>query len=429
MLDRTVPPETRPFGRLALPEMKRVTLDNGIKLNVYDHSFQDVSELLVLAPGGVVDAKGSPVASMLVPVMLDGSRLYPDSALSDMLEFNGAKVVPSISDHFTAVSLRMLNSHWDKLLPVYADMLFSPQISERSVDTCRRRVAQGAAIAMQRVEYKAQKALRELAYGQSHPKACMDTPESVEAVRREELYAWHRRVFADNLAGVELFLSGRVTPGMIDDINRSFGTLDIDPSRLCPPYIKPFDTTAPSECFVDSPGALQSAVRVAIPSIPRSHPDYIMLRCAVVALGGYFGSRLMTNIREDKGYTYGIQAGLLGAPEGTFMEVQTSADNAYVDSVLEEIRREIARLQTGDFTTQEMERLRQYLMSNLAQHLDTAFSIAACHVTERISFTGPDYFERQFRVISEMTPESLGDAARRHLSLDKEIVVVAGDRS
>lgn len=428
MLDRITPPEVRPFGHLSLPTMERIALDNGIVLNVYDHSFQDVSELMFLTPGGVVDAMGSPVASMLVPVMLDGSLMYPGGALSDILDFNGAKVLPSVSDHFTGVSLRMLNSHWEKLLPVYADMIFSPQLDDHAVDTCRHRMAQSAAIAMQRVEYKAQKAVRELAYGADHPKAVMDTPQSIEAVSREEFLKWHNRIFSCNLSGAELFLSGRVTAPMIDGINRIFGSVAVDSESVTPPYIRPFDTVAPSYRFVESQGALQSAIRVAIPSIPRSHPDYIMLRCAVVALGGYFGSRLMSNIREDKGYTYGIQAGLLGSPEGTVMLVQTSADNAYAEAVVDEIRNEIRRLHSGDFTDEEMNRLRQYLMSMLAQHLDTAFSISACHVTERISFTGPDYFSRQVDVISSMTPDALCDVARRHLPLDKEIVVIAGSK-
>jgi predicted Zn-dependent peptidase len=167
---------------------------------------------------------------------------------------------------------------------------------------------------------------------------------------------------------------------------------------------------------------------VGIPSIPRSHPDYIMLRCAVVALGGYFGSRLMANIREDKGYTYGIQAGLLGSPEGTLMAILTSADNSYVDAVLTEIRAEIERLYTGDFSADEMERLRNYLMTSLAQQLDTAFSIASYHITERVSFTGRDYFARQFDVISAMTAESLAEVARKHLPIDQMIVAVAGEK-
>ncbi len=425
--DRSVPPVVRPFGHLALPPMERIKLDNGLALNVYDHSHQDVSELIFLAPGGVAEAMGSPVASMLVPVMLDGSMNYPDGKLADIFEYNGAKTIPSVSDHYTGSALRMLNSHWSHLLPVYADMIFSPQFSNQAVDTCKLRMAQNAAIAMQRVEYKAQAKLKELAYGVEHPKAVMEIPESIEAVSRQDFIDWHRHLINDGLAGTELFLSGRVSPAMVEEVNRVFGSIRIDHSLSCSPNIVPFTPEAPAECFVKSPGALQSAIRLAIPSIPRTHPDYILLRCAVVALGGYFGSRLMANIREDKGYTYGIQAGLLGSPEGTIMLVQTSADNAYVDGVLRETRHEIERLYSGDFDAGEMERLRQYLMSSLAQNLDTAFSITSYHITERVSFTGPDYFSRQFDVISSMTPEALGEVARRHLPLDKAIVVVAGD--
>ena len=142
----------------------------------------------------------------------------------------------------------------------------------------------------------------------------------------------------------------------------------------------------------------------------------------VAAFGGLLDQKPRVPAR-----TYGIQAGLLGSPEGTIMLVQTSADNAYVDGVLRETRHEIERLYSGDFDAGEMERLRQYLMSSLAQNLDTAFSITSYHITERVSFTGPDYFSRQFDVISSMTPEALGEVARRHLPLDKAIVVVAGD--
>jgi predicted Zn-dependent peptidase len=428
MLDRVTPPEVKPFGHLTLPDMERVTLDNGIVLNIYDHSFQDVSELSLLLPGGIVDAKGSMVAQMLTQVMLDGSRKYPGSALSDALDFNGAKVTPSITDHHTTMSLRLLNSHWAQLLPVFADMIFAPEFSQRAIDTCKQRAAQGLEIAMQRVETKVQKVFRELCYGESHPKAHIDTPDDINATTREDFTAWHSQVFRQNLAAAELFLSGRVTQEMIADVNRVFGSIKLDDAMPASPYIVPAAPTAPANRFVESPGALQSAIRVGIPSIPRSHPDYIMLRCAVVALGGYFGSRLMANIREDKGYTYGIQAGLLGSPEGTLMAILTSADNSYVDAVLTEIRTEIERLYTGDFSDDEMERLRNYLMTSLAQQLDTAFSIASYHITERVSFTGRDYFSRQFNVISAMTAESLAEVARKHLPIDQMIVAVAGKK-
>lgn len=428
MLDRTTPPPVRPFGHLTLPSMERIVLPNGIVLNVYSHAHQDVAQLYVLTPGGVVDADGSPMAAMLTSVMLDGSKAYPDSTLSDLFDYNGAKITPSITDHYTGLSLRTLNSRWSDVLPAFTDMLFAPQLSEHAVDISRRRMAHGADVAMQRVEFKAKKAIRQLAYGPTNPKAVMTTPELVLSTTRDDLVAWHQRLYSDSLAGMELFLSGRITPAMVDDVARIFGSLTVDPSRLHKPLIVPFEPTAPAREFVLSPGALQSAIEVAIPTIPRSHPDYIMLRCAVVALGGYFGSRLMANIREDKGYTYGIQAGLLGSPEGTVMHIHTSADNAYVEGVLTEIRAEIERLYTGDFTPDELDRLRKYLMSDLAQNLDTAFTITSCHILERVSFTGPDYFSRQFDTINSITPQSLADVARRHLPLDKLIIAVAGDK-
>lgn len=163
-----------------------------------------------------------------------------------------------------------------------------------------------------------------------------------------------------------------------------------------------------------------------MPAIDRNHPDYIVLRLLVMALGGYFGSRLMSNIREDKGYTYGINSYLLGYPEGGLIGISSSTDNSTADALIEETIGEIKRLSKGDFTEDEIARLKQHAMSTLASSLDSSFDIMEYYINGLVAFIPSNYFEEQVKAVKSLTPELLTRVAREHLSLDRLNIAVAG---
>ena len=146
-----------------------------------------------------------------------------------------------------------------------------------------------------------------------------------------------------------------------------------------------------------------------------------------MAIGGYFGSRLMMNIREDKGYTYGISASLNGRPEGSSVDIMTSTDTANVEPLVDEVFREIRRAARQPFSVDETDRLKSYAASQLASMLDTPFDIMDYHITLRAAFIGTDdYFKCQLHAINEITPARLGELASRYLSADDFSIVVAG---
>ena len=181
--------------------------------------------------------------------------------------------------------------------------------------------------------------------------------------------------------------------------------------------------------IVDKPGAIQAAVSMAIQAIGRNHPDYLALRVLCTVLGGYFGSRLMSNIREDKGYTYGINAFLSGREQDGFVGVSTECDVHYTWQLIDEVKYEMQRLRDQLIPEAELALVRQYMLSDQVKTLDTPFSLASYVASTLLYGVYPEYFNRQIETILNITPQRLQQVAQAYLDLDRLRIVIAGDKS
>lgn len=146
-----------------------------------------------------------------------------------------------------------------------------------------------------------------------------------------------------------------------------------------------------------------------------------------MALGGYFGSRLMSNIREKKGLTYGISALLLGDREGSHATITAQCDNGYAGRVVEEIRNEIKALADNPPSGDELERMRLHAVSDSLEALDTPFSIMKVIVSQYAVGMPDNYFQRQQEVIASIDSDTIGEMARRYLSADSLRISIAGN--
>ncbi len=173
-------------------------------------------------------------------------------------------------------------------------------------------------------------------------------------------------------------------------------------------------------------GAFQDAIAAGMPGPDRSHSDYIALRLTVMALGGYFGSRLMLNIREEKGLTYGINAALMGTPEGSMLNIAAQCDGRSTDTVISEIGAEMRRMVTDPPTGEELRRLKLHASTDLAEILDTPTSIMGYYANRLYVGTPDDYFERQQKAIETLSPDIISEMAARYLDPSRLTIVTAG---
>ncbi|MDE6651630.1 MAG: insulinase family protein, partial [Paramuribaculum sp.] len=208
--------------------------------------------------------------------------------------------------------------------------------------------------------------------------------------------------------------------------NRTFGSVkdETDTLKL---KIVPF---SPAEAdfheHIKVENSVQTALDVSIPSISRSHPDYLALRLAVMALGGYFGSRLQQNIREDKGLTYGISAALLGRPEGSSISVRTSCNHDYLTKVREEIFKEMLKMSAEPMTREEIKRLKLAEIGSLMDVTDSPESIIGFHRTIYSENLHSDYFAQRIEAVNRIEAEDIMRVAAAYFLPEKAISVSAG---
>ncbi len=424
MLDRSRPPKTKGFGHLQIPRPRILRLDNGIPLTVIDQGSQEVNRLTMMWNGGSFDVD-SPCALMLAANLLrEGSRNLSSAEIAELLDYNGAWLKSEVSSHHASLVLHTLNSKFEAVLPAVVESILYPTFPQKEFEINREKLACKCELDRKKVSFYSTVESNRMIFGKSHPAAHVDTPRQVRETSAEELKKLHSSVFV--AGGCALFLAGRITPQMEDCLNDRFGSI----RSSSPGMLQRVIPIAPSRkrfALVQRPESLQSALTFAIPTIKRSDPDYVDLRHAVMALGGYFGSRLMSNIREEKGYTYGITAGLMGNWECGVIVISTQCDNRYVQDLIVEVKKEISRMASDDFTDSELDRLKKFAMTQLASTLDSPFSTMDYYENIKLSRIPEDYFEQQQLSLAGLTSGRIALLAGKYLREEELRIAVAGN--
>lgn len=423
--DRTIPPVTGNIcARLSLPEPKCVILDNGISLHVLDCGDTPVNRLTAIFNGGLAEAGDHVTASICMQIMREGCSAYSGGAIAELLDFNGAWIKGLAQTHHTSMSMYSLNSKIYSVLPVFHDIIRNPTFPLDEFETMRESAATNAEIAQQKVDVRSQQLIMQMVFGATHPLALISGPENIRALDLSAVTAFHDTYIAH--AKPTLYLSGRIDQHIIDAVNQVFGkdecicdsNLTVDAIHPMPDDVKVLDISNSKQC----------SIRMAVPTITREHPDYIDLRCAIIGLGGYFGSRLMAEVRERQGLTYGISAALFGYPEAGVMMIASQTDNTTAKALIQSAKYEIERLQSEPMNDDEFERLRRYIRSQLLSTMDSPFAIMDYYETLKLNFIADGYFQRQIEALDRMTPERLSYVMAKYIDLSKMKIAVAGDK-
>lgn len=425
--DRTTPPAISQVTGLILPTMDEIVLPGGATLHIYDGCDTPVNAITVIRHGGNAEADNSAMAEIYAKMHREGSKNFTGAQLADILDYNGSWMATSCTPHHLSLKYFSLNSKMKNVLPAIADSTLHPAFPEEALEVNRHATANRIAVEREKVQYLAAECSTRSIMGITHPLSQPVVPDDAMAVTAESLHEMSAK-FAD-ASNLHIYVAGKITPDILSRISDAFST--DAPSRPATPLdIKPFSSEPASltPSIIDRPGSKQSAIHITLPAIGRHHPDYVALHLAVTALGGYFGSRLMQNIREEKGLTYGISAGLLGYLDGGYTLISTECDNAYTVQVVDEIRHELRRLATDPCCGEELMRLRQSASASLLEVIETPFSIASYRVLEQTTGMTSDYFDSKQKMLENLTPELISDVAKRYLDPDNILITIAGDR-
>ncbi len=363
------------------------------------------------------------VASLACAMMQEGTSLYNSKEIAETFDFHGAYIQLSCAHHQAVASLICLKKHLANLLPLVEQIIKQASFPEKEFKNLIARRKQRFSVEMEKVKTLSQKAFGKALFGANHPYNSGVEINHFNQVELNDLHTfYHKHYHAGNC---KIQMVGQYDNETIALLNKHFGGNDWLGEKVEAPC---YELTPSTEKIirVEKKDAIQSAIRVGKLFVDRFHPDYFDLKIMTALLGGYFGSRLMSNIREDKGYTYGIGAGYINNLEASYFLIATEVDKQYEEATLHEINLEIERLQNEPVPEDELHTLKQYLIGEFLRNFDGSFQqLAAFRNLHEFGLTY-EHYNNYFNRINNITPADIQRVAQNHLQLNSLITTIAG---
>ena len=298
-MDRTIQPEIQPLKNFHIQTPVRTTLPNGIPLTVINAGEQEVVRMDVLFSGGRWQQSQKLQALFTNRMLREGTTKYTAATIAEKLDYYGSWLELSSSSEYAYITVYSLNKYLAKTLEVVESMIKEPLFPQKELQTILDTNIQQYLVNTSKVDFLAHRSLLKSLYGEQHPCGKIVMEEDYHTITPEVLREFYERYY--HSGSCSIFLSGKVTDDIISRVTDIFGIPFGQYQLQMPKSSFPFAAIPEKRIFTEREDAMQSAVKMGCTTITREHPDYPKLRVLMTLFGGYFGSRLMSNIREDKG--------------------------------------------------------------------------------------------------------------------------------
>ncbi len=425
MIDRKLIPSIRQTEKPELIQPEKKELKNGLPVYVLKAGTQDVCKIDFIFKAGVWQQNTQLQAALANAMLEEGSLKYSAVQIAEVFDFHGAHLQMMVDQHHGIVSVISLTKHLSKLLPVVEDLIKNSTFPENEFETLVQRRKQRFFLENEKVKVLCQKKFSESLFGVGHPYAQTIKVDDFDGVQSADLIEFYKKFY--HSGNCEIIVAGQFDAGLTDLLNHHFGGDDWRGDKLEEATFTPKSATE-KRVQVKKADAIQSAIRVGKLMVTKEHPDYLPLQILITLFGGYFSSRLMLNIREEKGYTYGIGASLFSLEKEGYLLIATEVDKSYEKATIDEIFKEIEKITTQPVGEDELDRVRQFLLGEFVRDLDGPFALAEAFRNVHNFGLDYDYYEQYYQCLIDVTPEQLQKLAQTYFLKDSFYTVVAGDQ-
>jgi zinc protease len=417
------PPEiiTPSAGITDFPEM--TYLGNGIPVYLIGKGTVDLIRIEFVFNAGQMMEKTHLAASMTNAMLTEGTDLHDAMTLNDLIDRTGAMFNHTAEKDSASLVMVTLARKLDEVLALGAEVLFQPSFPENEFRMLVDKRIQAYLINRQRTSVVAREGFYRALCGDGNPYGKITAIEDYHALKTGTVREFHSLWYRPE--NMYITVAGNEPHQALAVLERYFGSYSCKWHRPEYPDIK-FETSKPARIFCEVSGSVQSTVRLGWKGITRDHPDYHGLQVASTILGGYFGSRLMRNIREDKGYTYGVHS-IAGSFHGMgFITIVTDVASQYRENTLTEIKKEITELTLHAVPPEELRIVRNHIMGETARMFDGPFAVAET-IRSIIDYdTDHDYFTQFVRTVETITPRKIKELFNTYFKIDESFEIIAG---
>lgn len=428
-MDRTTQPKFEKLSEINLLPISRSILPNGIPLAVINSEEQSIVRIDFLFDGGYWTQEKTLQAYFTNAMLREGSLHYTSSEIAENFDYLGSFLSLSMLPQHSTVTALTLNKYFDQTTDLLNDIIKEPLFPEKELEILRKKELQKYIINGSKVKDIARRHFLHALFGDNHPYGTLTTADDFNNINTDLLLHYFNNSY--NSTNCHIFLSGSITDNIIRRVEKKFGTEPF--GRVLKKTIFPShstQTTSEKRIFIEKNDAKQSAVNLGmILPIDIHHPDYLKLNILITILGGYFGSRLMSNIREDKGYTYGIYSGLVQIADSNILLISTETDNRYVESLIHEVYKEIDRLKQEPVGVDELNMVRNYMIGRLCRKTELSFNMSDVYQYQFINGLEDNYQKIILQSINDITPEDLQEMANKYLCKENLKEVISGKKN
>ena len=398
---------------LLLKPYDHFVLDNGIHVYSVNAGAQEVIQLEMVYHAGNSYEQQKGIASATNFLLKNGTSTKTAFQINEAFDYYGGYCSRACYNETATITLHSLTKHIDNLLPIVYEMLTDAVFSQEELDIFKQNSQQRLKVNLQKADFIAGRLIDSYVYGEQHPYGVYTNPLDIDNLTVEKCKAFYNQYYING--NCVIFVSGNFPEGIKEKLNNQFGQLKVNKQLVYTPHITTTPAIQKKYRIENDPSAVQGAIRLASPFPTRQHPDFKKAMVLNTVFGGFFGARLMSNIREDKGYTYGIYSYIQNHLQHTAWVVSTDAGKDVSEATIEEVYKEMKRLREEKISEEELLLVRNYMIGGILGELDGPFQIMAKWKNIILNNVDENYFYDSVREIKTVSADELLELANKYL--------------
>ena len=415
MIDRTSAPFIKDAIEfdLKLKPYQKMVLNNGVEVYAINAGEQELLQLEIVFYAGNSYEKNKGVALATNFMLKNGTSNKSAFQINEHFEYYGAYCNRSCYNETAVLSLHTLSKHLNVLLPVMREMITEASFPESELDIFKQNSQQKLQVNLKKCDFVANRLIDAYLFGEEHPYGKYLSAENYQALTTDQLKAHFQQYYVNGSAVI--FVAGKLPADLFEQLNQQFGDLAITKNGQTLPAQLVIPAVQKKQHISNDPNGVQAAIRIARPFPNRHHPDFMNVMVLNTLFGGFFGSRLMSNIREDKGYTYGIHSYVQNHIQESAWMISTEAGKDVSEATVTEVYNEMALLRNTLIDEEELLLVRNYMIGSILGDLDGPFQIIGRWKNIILNDLDEQYFYDSIKVIKTISAEDIKVLAEKYL--------------
>ena len=407
---------------LQLKPADKFTLRNGVEVYAVNAGAEEVLSLEWVFFAGNWQEEKNLVAATTNFLLRNGTSKKSAFQINEHFEYYGSYLNRACYNETSTITLHCLTKHIKELLPAVKELITDSTMPQNELDVYKQNMKQRLKVNLKKSDFVASRLIDVYLYGENHPYGKYSKEEDFNDLNREELLQHYKKYYQEGK--LILFVAGKLPVNIDSLLDEHFGDLPNKANKT--PAISISPATDKKFRIINDAAGVQGSIRIARQFPNRHHPDFLKVQVLNSLFGGFFGSRLMSNIREDKGYTYGIHSYLLNHIHESGWMISTEAGKDVSEATITEVYKEMKDLREELVDEEELLLVRNYMMGSLLGDLDGPFQIIARWKNIVLNNLTEKYFYDSINTIKTISAEELQALAQKYLQPEDfyELVVV-----